>query len=311
MSTEVLDTESQNIVKVVENDVGDYHSRQSQSDVVTQIFFLDRDELYDTVKPYVIRYDVKTCVPSENIKRSLCPLTVKDLRHVKEQLSFADCGFQVLPLNSSLEYNDFEDEEMIRTVHVPEILGRVRETFRASDVHALEHVVRRRHPTWPVATGESYDHEQPASRAHLDFSYDAVVDIIQHLYEHEADRVLAGRWQVINAWHPLRGPTRDWPLAVCHAATVDFEDDAVPGDIVQIDRVTENLQIHHREDQRWYYLSDQMPSEMLLFKNADSETPHGASCGAPHASFDLNPGVEKEVRRESIEVRILVMWDEQ
>lgn len=30
-----------------------------------------------------------------------------------------------------------------------------------------------------------------------DFTYDAVVDIIRHLYEHEAERVLAGRWQVI------------------------------------------------------------------------------------------------------------------
>lgn len=117
-------------------------------------------------------------------------------------------------------------------------------------------------------------------------------------------------------------------MAVCDAGSVDFENDAIPGDIVQIDRVTENLQIHYDEQQKWYYLSDQMPTEMLVFKNADSETPNGTSCGmawylpfpmyvrmvltstgAPHASFDLNPGVTKEMRRESIEVRILVMWD--
>ena len=177
-----------------------------------------------------------------------------------------------------------------------------------------------------------------------DFTYDAVVDIIRHLYGDEAERVLAGRWQVIkwvknpmplvsasyelcSAWHPLRGPTRDWPLAVCDATSVDFENDAVPGDIVQIDRVTENLQMHFNERQRWFYLSNQMPSEMLVFKNADSGSPHGASCGmsvssvssllhpvltiagAPHASFNICPEIPKEVRRESIEIRILVMWE--
>lgn len=84
---------------------------------------------------------------------------------------------------------------------------------------------------------------------------------------------------VHSAWHPLRGPIRDWPLTVCDAASVDFENDAVPGDIVQVDRVTENMQIHYNEKQKWYYLSDQMPSEMMLFKNADSETPLGATYG--------------------------------
>ncbi|KAK0511024.1 hypothetical protein JMJ35_006576 [Cladonia borealis] len=278
-------------------------------DVATHMFFLERDELYDTVKPYVIRYDVKTSVPSENIKRLLCPVTVRDLRVLAEEAPFAQSGFQVLSLASQMSYEDYGDEEKIRTIHVPEVLDIVKANFSADDVHALEHVVRRRHPTWPIATGENYDYEQPASRAHLDFTYDAVVDIIRHLYEYEAERVLAGRWQVINVWHPLRGPTRDWPLAVCDAASVDFENDAVPGDIVQIDRVTENLQIHFNENQKWFYLSNQMPSEMLVFKNADSESPHGASCGAPHASFNVFPEIPKEVRRESIEIRILVMWE--
>jgi len=96
---------------------------------------------------------------------------------------------------------------------------------------------------------------------------------------------------------------------VCDVSTVDFENDAVPGDIVQVDRVTENLQIHHNESQKWYYLQDQMPWEMLLFKNADSDSIHGAGCGSPHASFDLPPYPERAGRRESIEVRILVMWE--
>lgn len=278
-------------------------------DVQTKMFFLGRDELYETVKPYTIRYDIKVCIPQDNIRRVECPVKVRDLRHIKDPPPFSTSGFQVLPIESQMSYEDYDDEERIRTIHLPEVLAAVKDAFNADDVHALEHVIRRRHPTWPIATGEQYDYEQPASRAHLDFTYNAVVDIIRHLYEHQAEEVLSGKWQVINAWHPLTGPTRDWPLAVCDASSVDFENDGVPGDIVQIDRVTENMQIHNNEKQQWFYLSDQMPSEMLLFKNADSESPNGKSCGAPHAAFDLSKDSGmKQRRRESIEVRILVMW---
>lgn len=136
-------------------------------DITTQLFFLDRDELYETVKPYVIRYDVKTCIPPENIKRLLHPVTIKDLRQFKEKLEFIHCGFEVLSIASSMSYEDYEDEDKIQSIHVPEILDRVKENFSADDVHALEHVIRRRHPKWPIATGDSYDYEQPASRAHL------------------------------------------------------------------------------------------------------------------------------------------------
>lgn len=31
--------------------------------------------------------------------------------------------------------------------------------------------------------------------------------------------------------------------------------------------------------------------------------------GAPHASFDIYPEESKDLLRESLEVRILVMWD--
>ena len=127
-------------------------------DIATHIFFLERDELYNTVKPYVIRYDIKTRVPPENIKRLLCLVTIKDLRVFAEQTLFAQCGFQVLSLASPMSYEDYGNEEKIRTIHVPEILDIVKLNFSADDVHTLEHVVRRRHPTWPVATGESYEY---------------------------------------------------------------------------------------------------------------------------------------------------------
>jgi hypothetical protein len=84
---------------------------------------------------------------------------------------------------------------------------------------------------------------------------------------------------IYSVWHPLQGPLVDWPLAVCDARSVDFENDTMPGDVVDRDAMFENTQVHFNPDQEWYYLRDQTPSELVIFKNADSESLLGASPG--------------------------------
>lgn len=73
-----------------------------------------------------------------------------------------------------------------------------------------------------------------------------------------------------SAWRPLRGPLYDWPLALCDARTVDFEQDTMPGDIVFTNWTTENLQVMHSSAQKWYWLPGQLPEEVLIFKSAES-----------------------------------------
>ena len=80
------------------------------------------------------------------------------------------------------------------------------------------------------------------------------------------------------------------------------------GDVVDRNQVFENTQVHYHEGQEWYYLSGQMPNELIIFKNADSREPSGATPGVPHASFDNPLTSEADFRRESIEMRILVVW---
>lgn len=71
-------------------------------------------------------------------------------------------------------------------------------------------------------------------------------------------------------WKPLKGPVRDRPLAFCDAKTVDSANDLVTSDVVYDDHSEENYQVHYNPKQRWLYLSDQQPSEMLVFRCADS-----------------------------------------
>jgi hypothetical protein len=76
-------------------------------------------------------------------------------------------------------------------------------------------------------------------------------------------------------WRPLKGPLKDWPLVLCDAATLHAEH-LVPTDhvIKKTDtvegRVVENCAVHYDAGQRWLYLSNQQPTELILFRQWDS-----------------------------------------
>lgn len=123
----------------------------------------------------------------------------------------------------------------------------------------------------------------------------------------------------------MKGPLNDWPLTVCDSSTVQEDTDLEAADLLYPDLATENYQIYHRSEYRWYYLSDHKPSELIIFKQADSlkaaapgwtrrsiykRTIADEIPGVPHCSF-YNPLVPQgEEPRESIEARALVYYDD-
>jgi hypothetical protein len=64
---------------------------------------------------------------------------------------------------------------------------------------------------------------------------------------------------------------KDWPLALCSAKTVNPIEDLEPCDLVYPDYVVENMQIYHTDQQKWFYVSDQMPNEAWVFLQADTK----------------------------------------
>ena len=71
-------------------------------------------------------------------------------------------------------------------------------------------------------------------------------------------------------WKPLRGPLSDWPLTFCDASTVQKDIDLESADLLYPNLATENFQVYHRSEHKWYYLSNQTPGELIVFKQADS-----------------------------------------
>lgn len=107
-------------------------------------------------------------------------------------------------------------------------------------------------------------------------------------------------------WKPLKGPLRDWPLALCDSSSLSIED-LVATDSVDKATVAEVYHVHHNRSQRWYYLSDQTESEVIVFSGYDSRS-SGRSKVA-HCAFSLPDTRNGEVPRESIEVRALAFYD--
>lgn len=88
------------------------------------------------------------------------------------------------------------------------------------------------------------------------------------------------------------------------------------------------MQVHYDAAHKWYYLADQEPSELLVFRQTDSHPtarvgmcaeflsdvagPWGCLCsfdqGVPHSSFPNPLAGADELPRESIEVRTLVSY---
>jgi hypothetical protein len=125
-----------------------------------------------------------------------------------------------------------------------------------------------------------------------------------------------------SVWKPLRGPLRDWPLAVCDLRSLK------PQHFVQLDEVhsqqsLESQQILYDSAQNWFYLSNQREDEVLIIKAVDSAVSgegtspftatreHGKVTRprlVPHAAFEDPRCPDDEAPRESIEFRVLVAY---
>ncbi len=129
---------------------------------------------------------------------------------------------------------------------------------------------------------------------------------------------------VESIWMPLKGPVRDWPLAVCDPKSVDPVRDIEPADLVYPRYIIETCQLYWSPKHKWCYLSDQQPYEALVFIQSESspdsllgdstyileiwKTLAYLLSAVPHSSFPMLESDTKSEPRESIEVRAILFY---
>ncbi|CCC14294.1 hypothetical protein SMACR_12810 [Sordaria macrospora] len=275
------------------------------SHIESQLGFLKRNPIYNTVKPYSLRYDPEDGTPRQNIETDMVPVTINDARSLRPTIE--QHGFALTSIPTAMTYDDFFNQDKIDRVYAAELQSHLKTFFNVPHVRVIDYAVRRRHPEFPVSTGRQYEHQQPAALVHLDFSHEEAVNMLETLYGCNASQVLKHRWQIINVWRPLKGPLYDWPLAVCDAQTFTRSRDSQSADAVYPESVYENVLVHHHPSQQWYYFPGLLETETMLFKCTDSDTT--ASGPSPHAAFPLpRTAGTSNSPRESIESRAFILW---
>ena len=152
----------------------------------------------------------------------------------------------------------------------------------------------------------------PVRGVHIDQSYDfaplLVKMVLPSTPPEEIERLLKGRYQILNIWRPIKTIFKD-PLAVMDARTLTDEE-LVPIKIAYPTFELETFTVRgdRKDEHKWWYMSQQTPEDALVFKGFDSKT-DGRARGVPHSSFTDEKFVDGEAR-QSIEVRALVFHED-
>lgn len=107
------------------------------------VWYLERLDLYHVEKPYMITFDASGFGGAKtNHKYSLHEVPMTDVRGMEDQFTLDKQGFQFLNWKTSLNLQDFSDEQKIRSQYYPEIVQQLKEVFpEAVHIHVMTHLV--------------------------------------------------------------------------------------------------------------------------------------------------------------------------
>lgn len=225
-------------------------------------------------------------------------VTIRDMRPIQRDLSLAKNGFVLINQHSSC--TNFYDSAMVERVYVPEVSEIVRKLTGADKTIAFGIMTRTNNPA-------AKEGNLPAFGAHVDYGdYTVRQQAIELLGRDEAEKWLKGRYMLINVWRPIK-VVKSAPFAVCDASTVakaDLCDSEVRGGLGDPNRPTlYGYAVAFNPNQRWYYVPEMRPDEVLAFKLFDSDAT--AVQWSAHSAF-IHPDIPADAPpRESIELRTI------
>lgn len=259
----------------------------------------------DGAKPYNYVDPVPEGQPQRNFDDETHEVTINDIRGRESEFSLDNDAFLVVQGVPSSAEKDFTSDESIAANYYPELEKLLLSQIPGSTkVVFFDHTIRRADPN---------AHRGPVQRVHIDQTATSTEKRVRrHLTgEGEADRLLAGRYRIVNVWRPLNpGPVESFPLAVASSASLADEDVVPVEHRYESGYLGQTAAIKYNPAHKWYYLSGMTGSERLLLQCFDSESLKDGSAvkggRVPHTAF-VDPRTHPDAEgRESIEVRALV-----
>src|SRR5258705_7068229 len=156
---------------------------------------------------------------------------------------------------------DFFDEGEVRRVYYPEMEALVKAESGASRVVVFDHTLR----TANDELREAPKIREVVRRVHNDYTEWAAPQRVRDLLPNEADDLLKRRFAIVQVWRPIRHPVETFPLAICDARSVAFEDFVI-SERRYPDRIGQTYAAKYNPDHRWYYFPRMRREEALEFK---------------------------------------------
>jgi hypothetical protein len=232
--------------------------------------------------------------PQRNFSEDTREVELNDIRGHESDFYLDKDAFQAVSGTSS-EEKDFADDEHIKSVYYPEVEKLLLDNVPgAHKVTLFDHTVRRTNPNASRA---------PVTRVHVDQTARSTEWRVRLHDPEEAEKLLQGRYRIINVWRPLNGPVQSFPLGFASADSVD-DNDLIAVEHRYPHRTGETAAVRFNEGQKFFYWSGMKNDERLFLKCFD--TKDGVGQRVPHTAFVDPRTPEGAVGRESIEVRALV-----
>ncbi|EUC44858.1 hypothetical protein COCMIDRAFT_97140 [Bipolaris oryzae ATCC 44560] len=235
-------------------------------------------------------------VPQRNWRDNWAEVTIEDLRGKEQNFTLDNNAFDTFQsIQSSLTREDFENDETIKSVYYSEVENLLLNNVQgAQRVLIFDHTIRR--PT---------GNRNPVQRVHIDQTPLSAAERVKLHAPDDAEKLLQGRYRIINVWRPLNGPVMASPLAVADSQTVR-DGDLIPIEHRYPHRNGQTAAVAYNPEQKWYYWSGMKNEDRLLLKCFDSDEVVGQWGRVPHTAFVDPRTPEGAVGRESIEIRALV-----
>ena len=107
----------------------------------SKMYFLARRPKYAKEKPYSMRYYPGDIVPQSNVEREEHTILFTDIRHHLDNCSLDRKGFELMLVDTSMAYEDFADNEMVRNIYIREVESTLKERLGATHVIGLDFAV--------------------------------------------------------------------------------------------------------------------------------------------------------------------------
>ncbi|RYN16987.1 hypothetical protein AA0119_g11274 [Alternaria tenuissima] len=276
------------VTRIRRIDVTSYHCRRFLTTRATFHYLENRPE-YRTIKPYHINVPERAFAPGLQSNEVSIPYhntPVTGLRDIHKNFTLDRNGFKVVVEDASsdralcniMQYNEYADEALVRSKARKGVEHFLRKHITGcEDAIAFSHQVRRRDKHFPkLPRGTNGAVPQPVQGVHVDMTPDGSYSEVQDAIAARGYTDMSTRrWAVMHTWRPLFGPLEDWPLALMDYTSLNKAHDLIASDNIYVHRIRENYNVLWNKEHQWYFLENQQPHEILVFKTFDTHATKG------------------------------------